>query len=235
MADFLTAKGAVSRLEQIISEANKRLVLISPYLDVSDLFLQRLQDAARRQVPISFVHRKESLKPEAHERLKGVPSLRLLFLKSLHAKCYFNEVSMVITSMNLYEASEANREMGVYLTAGEPAFDVAVREAESIMASATAGGAQPTGPNGMFGKSSGSAVPRKGHAGHCIRCRQGVPLNADRPLCIDCYDVWAGFSNPDYQELCCHACGREARTSMSRPLCRSCYATSSAGRPLAIT
>ena len=64
---------------------------------------------------------------------------------------------------------------------------------------------------------------RKAARGYCIRCGDRKKLEVGRPLCIDCYDVWVQYSNPDYIEDHCHKCGREWDTSIDRPLCTSCW------------
>ena len=51
-----------------------------------------------------------------HPPRKELKHLGLYFCENLHAKCYFNENLMVITSMNLHEFSQTNnREMGVLI------------------------------------------------------------------------------------------------------------------------
>lgn len=59
--------------------------------------------------------------------------------------------------------------------------------------------------------------------GYCVRCGTGIQFNCKRPLCSDCYDEWARWGNPDYEENYCHECCEEAVTSMKRPLCHQCY------------
>lgn len=62
--------------------------------------------------------------------------------------------------------------------------------------------------------------------GFCVRCAEQIPLNPERPLCASCYKAWARFSNPDYKESHCHACGGEASTTFAKPRCRSCWQAS---------
>lgn len=46
--------------------------------------------------------------------LRAVPGVQVTFCKNVHAKCYLNEQTGIITSLNLYDFSEAkNQEMGV--------------------------------------------------------------------------------------------------------------------------
>lgn len=52
--------------------------------------------------------------------LESMPSVRTSFYADLHAKCYLNENAALLTSMNLYEASQGkNCEMGLYLSRAE--------------------------------------------------------------------------------------------------------------------
>jgi hypothetical protein len=231
MAEFITTKGAAYHLERIISGASRHLTLISPYLQISDVFLQRLHDAGRRGVTTTIVYGKSDLRTGEDAKVRNVRGVRLLYLQNLHAKCYFNETDMIITSMNMFEASEQNREMGIYLVAGEPAYAGAVREAESIIAAAQV--RQPTGrveearqsegPFTVFGRLLSKAYSAVGTQGHCIRCGEAVRLDPDRPFCRTCYNVWSVYSNQDYKERFCHECGRSELTSARRPLCLTCF------------
>lgn len=118
MVEFLTTSGTSHYIEDIIIEASKKLVLVSPYLQVSKTLCQRLKDASNRGVIINIIYGKDELNPNERNSLEELKNVKLFFLKNLHAKCYFNEVKMVITSMNMYQFSEkTNREMGVLIDA----------------------------------------------------------------------------------------------------------------------
>ncbi|MGB1321719.1 MAG: DNA repair protein, partial [Vibrio gallaecicus] len=50
----------------------------------------------------------------------GLSFVRTSFCKNLHAKCYMNESSCIITSLNLYEFSQVNNnEMGIFIDRDE--------------------------------------------------------------------------------------------------------------------
>jgi len=146
---------------------------------------------------------------------------------------------MVITSMNMYEFSEKhNREMGVLLEAGEPAYANALQEVDSIIAASEERSVGPAATPSERSHQPAEAFPVRGSSrshrrgsGVCIRCQVSIPRDPWRPLCGECYQVWSGFQNADYQELWCHFCGRPAETSVNRPLCWSCYRSSSRWDP----
>ncbi len=139
MAEFLTTQGTSYYIEDIIRKAKNKLVLISPFLQISKTLFERLKDADRQNVKITLIYGKDELKPDEKKKLQELRNLSLYFFENLHAKCFFNEESMVITSMNMYEFSEkTNREMGVLIRAkgDEKVYNEAVKETDSILASA---------------------------------------------------------------------------------------------------
>jgi phosphatidylserine/phosphatidylglycerophosphate/cardiolipin synthase-like enzyme len=221
MAEFLTTAGIINSLEQIITGARERLVLISPYLKLSPTLMQRLQDAEIGRVEITIVYGKDELQQAQQDQLATLTNLSLYFLENLHAKCYMNEARMVITSMNMYDFSENNREMGVLVTSDEPVYQDAAREVDSIIQAVERRPAVIAKAGAQL--KARAAATRTG--GSCIRCSREIPRNVARPLCRSCYDTWAAFGNPDYPERACHQCGTAGAVSVARPLCRACYRT----------
>ena len=139
MAKFLTTSGVSYQVELIIKEAKKKLVLISPYVKISKVLLERLQNASDKGVQIILIYGKDELKPVEKKQLNSIENLKLYYYHNLHAKCYFNEKTMVVTSMNLYEFSDKhNREMGVLIHKSDDAemFIDGVEETASIIKSA---------------------------------------------------------------------------------------------------
>jgi len=140
MAKFLTTFQTSARIEKIIREAKYELTLITPYLKLNKIFFDRLKEADSRNIKLKLIYGKEELNPEEMNHLKELDNLQLYFCENLHAKCYFNEELMVITSLNLHEFSQSNnREMGVLIKRevdGALYLD-AVKEANSILNSSS--------------------------------------------------------------------------------------------------
>jgi len=136
MAEFLTTHATAYQLENIIMGAQQHLTLISPYLQLSNALLERLKDADSRGVKIRVIYRTDKLESGERDKLEQLKNISLFSCEQLHAKCFFNDTSMVITSMNMYEFSEKNnREMGILLKkeTDPDAFTKAVKEAKSIV------------------------------------------------------------------------------------------------------
>lgn len=122
MAKFLNSSGTTYHLEELIKNASDRLIIISPYLKLNDRIKELLEDRNRLKIDIRIVYGKNDLQPEEINWLKNLTFIRTSFCKNLHAKCYLNENECIITSLNLYEFSQANNnEMGVLIYRNEDA------------------------------------------------------------------------------------------------------------------
>jgi phosphatidylserine/phosphatidylglycerophosphate/cardiolipin synthase-like enzyme len=211
MAKFLTTTAGSHYLEQIILTAKNQVVLVSPYLKFSKTLFERLIDTQKRAIKIIIIYGKSELNHLEKQKILGLDNVTLYFFENLHAKCYFNESKMVITSMNIYEFSEKNnREMGVLLTRKDDlnAFTQAYSEANSIMKNAKIESVKPR--------------IKTSEDGYCLRCLSKVKLNPLRPLCLKCFRRWKRFDNPAYVEKYCHGCGCETNSAMNTPLCIAC-------------
>lgn len=135
MAKFLTTVGNSFYIEQIIINSEKSLTLVTPYLKLSRNLMERLSDAQKEGVQITLIYGKSELAPKEKQNLFSFSNIQIYFCQNLHAKCYYNENAMIITSMNLYEFSERNnREMGLLIEKDKDIeiFNDTLREIESI-------------------------------------------------------------------------------------------------------
>ncbi len=232
MAEFLTTYGVSHEIEQIITNARSKLFILSPYLQLSNTFFDRLKDADRRGIAITIIYGKDEDIYDQREWLSQLNHLALHYFQKLHAKCYFNEDCMVITSMNMYQYSQQNnREMGVLISRSqdEKLFNAAEKEALSILDASTKVPLEKQGTSYKVlqkAKTRYTEAYTKRKEGVCIRCSRNVNYNTEAPYCKECFYKWADFQNPFYVERYCHKCGRLADTSMDKPLCYPCFSRS---------
>jgi hypothetical protein len=205
MATYLTNKETQAAVENIIMNAEKTLILVSPYVALSSTLLARIKAAGEKGVRIKVMYRIDKVKKEELERLKGIKNVELKYTNDLHAKCYFNEKEMIITSLNLLETSEKNWEMGIRIcrTKDKEIFDKAMRDVQTIfMDSAT------------LSKTTVQAKAKdnktKSSGGYCIRCGENIRFNINKPLCPNCFLSWDEWGNIDYPENFCHFSGEES-------------------------
>ena len=232
MAEFLDTQGVSAGLSQTIKNANERLVIISPYLQVSHHIQQLLADT---NVPVSLVCRQEQLK-ESDRWIENLPSVKVYFHKDLHAKCYLNEEQAILTSMNLYQFSQENNlEMGLLVSRrGQemPLYEDIRKEADRFIRiskvilevakpkPAPAGRTRPAPKPAPSKPAPTLGIPK---VGFCIRDKEAVPANPVKPYCERCYRSWNRYKDPEYEEKHCHICGKENDSTMVKPLCLPCY------------
>jgi len=136
MAKFLNTSATNYYLEELIKNTSDRLILISPFLRLNDRIKELLEDKNRLKIDIRIIYGKSDLHPNEINWLKELSFVRTSFCKNLHAKCYLNENSCIITSLNLYEFSQVNNnEMGIYITRDDDpdTYKDAYEEAQRII------------------------------------------------------------------------------------------------------
>jgi len=227
MAQFLTTRGTTSEIEKIINEAKNVLVLISPYIDIPDSLLQNLNSADKRGVNINLIYGKNKSQDKFKAQLEQFRHLTLKYLDNLHAKCYYNENKMIITSLNLVDFSEQNnREMGILLEKSPDStiWGKAIEEATVIIESSEM---IPLINHVHVHAHEGIMEDRQPYnvkiGGYCIRCGKDIPLNTQAPYCSKCFSIWVTYKDETFEEKHCHQCGKDAITSMKKPLCGKCY------------
>jgi hypothetical protein len=240
VVEFLNKDAAYAKIVSIVDKATNEAVLITPYIRMPDDLFARLKYKDAKGMKTVVVCRGNDLASEVKSNLRQLRHLELRFDEDLHAKCFYNEDSMVITSLNLYEYSQQhNREMGILInrTEDESVFEEALSEAKYIITSAKKESAIK-GVSVAIGKAAKSLVasqtadrPRttrtyksSNEQGFCIRCGQNKTYDASAPYCLDCYRVWDKYRNPEHKEKYCHSCRKPgARITMTKPLCSTCY------------
>lgn len=235
MAKFLDTTGVSYYLQQLINNAQERLVLISPYLKINERIKQSLEDKHRLKIDIRMVYGKNDLQPEENNWLKSLSSVRTSFCKNLHAKCYLNEREALITSMNLYEFSEVNNnEMGIYVTKQEDSqlyqdIYVEVQRLLRISDEIPISVEKVTPKSELSPESaSGSTPAPPTEISYCIRCKTEIKRNTRAPFCVKCYREWVKTKDTTHSEHFCHSCGIEHPTSFAKPVCYTCFKTHSA-------
>jgi len=239
MVEFLNKDKAYAEIVEIVSKADSKLVLISPYIKIPDDLLERLKYKDRKGIKTIVVCREKDLGDKVRSDLKQLRNLELRFDDDLHAKCFYNEKSMVITSLNLLESSERkNREMGILLSSDEDSniFKEALNEAEFIVNRAKKDSAIRSFVSGITkevkslidlpAEDSSKRIKtpsRTKQKGYCIRCGKSISYNEKRPYCIDCYKKSFISANKYAKEFHCHTCGKKATTSQAKSLCTTCY------------
>lgn len=104
---FIAPLEIASKIMTLIEEAEKELIIVSPYVDVSkwDKMRKCLERAVKRGVKIKFIARKN-----AKQDLSFLTSINIrpILIDDLHAKFYVNDMYGIVTSQNMVHYSDVN-------------------------------------------------------------------------------------------------------------------------------
>lgn len=231
MAKFLNSSGISYHLENLIKNANTSLFIISPYLKFNPRIKQLLDDRNRLRLDIRIIYGKADLQTEESNWLNSMDSIKVLFCRNLHAKCYINEKEAIITSMNLYDFSQQNNnEMGIYVEKeNDPELykDInnevtsLIRTSEHVSISIEK--VNEKKENTTNQKDKKKKTDSRIKTAYCIRCGTEIKFNTKHPLCKKCFTNWNKYADPTYEEKLCHLCGKKNKSSVEKPICYSCY------------
>lgn len=222
MAKFLVTSGITSELEDLITKAEVKLVLISPYLKISQLIKERIAYRDRNNLPTMIVYGKEDLHSNEKSFFNELNNITLKYYQNLHAKCYLNEKKIIITSLNLHDYSvQNNREMGVLIEKSVDAelFTDALKEAEFIIANSKTI-KEPRSLSSVANHHSKAKTIVKSNIGYCIRTGIQIPFNIEKPMSPEAFKKWAEYEDEEYGEKYCHFSGEKSfgQTCMRRPI-----------------
>jgi phosphatidylserine/phosphatidylglycerophosphate/cardiolipin synthase-like enzyme len=222
----LDTKNVEYSVNNIIKNSEEWVMLISPYIDLYQIFRDLIAYRNEEGVKVVIMYGKKKnqykFNSDVKSWIKSMKNVAAYFIKDLHAKCYLNEKEAVITSMNLYDASKRNVEMGILVTKNEDKelYGEIRKEANRLLR--------------ICGKSNHKndwllheIDPKYGSKGYCIRCGKRIKLDVKSPYCKKDWIVWKKIGNESYEEKdgVCHICGKSNKSSMKKPVCKSCYNT----------
>lgn len=243
MAKLLATTAEITAaIQRLINESKgEKLILITPYLRIARQFKGDIKDQENFKTKISVIVRADESHDPADINFlqQELNTVDLYTHQNLHAKCYLNHKSAIITSMNLYEYSQLNNtELGILVEqADDPKlYDEINETAKKIVRNSTEFGFEikkvekskteeqkiEKSPKKEQPKSKG----KEPEFGICIRCSEKIKFNPNKPLCDKCYPIWAKFGDTKYVEKYCHVCGKEDtkhERSYEKPICYSCY------------
>lgn len=122
MADFVTGKELEDAVYDVIFNAKKQLLIVSPFIKLDDYFKKEVFNHQKANPDLHIVvafgknqnnpHR--SFNRSDFEYFMEFPNISIVYVPTLHAKFYANESKGVITSLNLYDYSFKNNiEFGI--------------------------------------------------------------------------------------------------------------------------
>lgn len=119
---FIKPDNIAGEICTLIKEADRELVIISPYCNFKDWskLEKAFQFALNKKVELEFYIRKGEIKTEMEVKRLNIEPLQI---ENLHAKIYFNENHAIVTSMNLVFYSDQNSLDFAYVTTTTDEYD----------------------------------------------------------------------------------------------------------------
>jgi hypothetical protein len=112
---FIFDTELINELQKLIVNANKSLLLVSPFIDIDSRVKVALQSKLNDldfELLVLFGKNEnniyKSIKKDSLEFLKTFPNVDIRYNPLLHAKYYQNDYDFILTSLNLYDYSLAN-------------------------------------------------------------------------------------------------------------------------------
>ena len=216
-----------SYLLELIEKAEKKVVLITPYINVWGHLTQTIETALKRKVRVEIYHRyfitddKTSADYELDKSLGQLQKMGVhcYEVKNLHTKLYFSNKSAIMTSMNLYEHSaKENEEIGLYTE-----DDELLKQFQSYYKDLKNRSKEIKLPLSEKIKDKIDEYLYVDETkGCCIRCEDTIEHNLKRPMCINCYNQWKEYKEYGGKEKYCHGCSDKSSTTMQVPICNKC-------------
>jgi hypothetical protein len=122
MKKFITGKILEKAVLDIIGEAKKSLLIVSPYIKLDEKFENHFDihiNCPNVHILLVFGKNKNNVNKSMSkydlDYFKKFTNISIIYVSNLHAKYYGNETNGLITSINLYDYSFKNNiEYGVY-------------------------------------------------------------------------------------------------------------------------
>jgi phosphatidylserine/phosphatidylglycerophosphate/cardiolipin synthase-like enzyme len=225
MGKLLLKQHVAPHIIDIVEKAERYCFIISPYFHPWKQLIKALELAQKRNVMVVFLVRDEKIDDENILDLYKKYNFDIYGIERLHAKIYLNEKEVLISSMNLYNYSQNNFEVGYLFRSNKFSRkivrDVIINDMIKVW---------------TIKQHRGAFCEEIERKFYCIRCKRNIEFNTDLPLCPQCYEKWQKYKNENYKETYCHKCGEEMKLNtaektnpdkkitFNRPLCDKCFA-----------
>jgi hypothetical protein len=222
---FLKTYELTTEILNLISSTKSYCYIVSPYIKIWPQLERVLEIASKQETILTFVIREDPKSSTLLKTLNHEYGFEVIVIKDLHIKLYLNEESCLLSTMNLYDASQQNNlELGYYFSnSAEIKKDIIENY---ILADKTA-----VRYSGKFEEKRKEVLKRVSEAkevlsqlGYCVDCQ--IRINPDfnpwTPRVIRCRDCYFKSTDLNGQIQFCHFCGEAHNSTGDHPFHHSC-------------
>jgi hypothetical protein len=224
MGTFLKTYEISTEILDIIVNSRSYCYIISPYIKIWPQLERVLEIASKSNKFITFVVRDDIKVKELIEKLNKYYGFEVIVVKDIHIKAYFNESKGLISTMNLYDASQHNN------------LEIAYPVAPSLLKKEIVDAyiLQDVSVKHYHGKfetlrqqkleTVNQTKKILEQQGYCVDCKKRIepdynPWNARYIRCKDCYYACKTLSDKiNY----CHYCGENIKSDGDNPFHTEC-------------
>jgi phosphatidylserine/phosphatidylglycerophosphate/cardiolipin synthase-like enzyme len=202
MAEILTTQEITNAIQSMISQAQKFVVIITYSIKLDEALVKLLSETYKKSVKITIIHGGERWQSYTLQPLSKLFNMEVFWNPKIHAKLYFNESQMIVTSMNFTElVKHTNIELGILLRRDQDT--VVFEEAQRLVT--------------LLKKSKSSIAYT--WKGYCLTCAKGIPFDTSTPWCPTCYYKLSARARTEFPlgtriregVRYCHQCGKEIK------------------------
>lgn len=206
---FLKTHQIASEIINLISNAEAYCYIVSPYIKLWPQLERELAKASKKGKIFTFVIRDTERNGPLIKKLNYEFGFEVVIIKDLHLKLYMNEKECILTSMNLYDASQTNNlELG-YKFRNTSGFRKSILN-EYILEDSNLvrykGNFEVK--RELLREKVKEVKEQLKREGYCVDCSKAIvldfnPYNAKYIRCKTCY-----YENSDEEMRYCHFCGK---------------------------
>jgi phosphatidylserine/phosphatidylglycerophosphate/cardiolipin synthase-like enzyme len=225
-------EGVQQQFFELIRGATESIIFVTPYIELWVHLKDEMRDAIARNVDVTFLIR-EGETPRRPEDLEWLYAnkVKVYLVPNLHAKIYLNEKTVLVSSMNIHRTSIIDSKDFAMIVKNEDDAKMFREYVSRLVGKATLARTSPSVRDRLsdfvekatIAQSVRSFQHQTSQDGYCIRSRDKIPFNTEKPLCAECFRQWNKYQDEDYAEKYCHSCGKSVKTTFAKPLCMDCW------------
>ena len=225
MRDFFKTYELTTEILNLISSTKSYCYIVSPYIKIWPQLDRILDIASKQNTILTFIIREDIKSAELIQKLNKEYGFEVIIIKDLHIKLYLNENKCLLSTMNLYDASQhKNLELGYYVHNSKEIKKEIIED--YILADKTA--VRHPGKFEDLRKELLNKVSEikdiLNEQGYCVDCQKSIDSNFNlyKPTYVRCKDCYYKPRRKNAKIKFCNFCGQTHDSTEIEPFHYEC-------------